>query len=202
MTRQKVILRHVESGGDVDADLIDRIDTALAKRAEDAWQTYLATAKSEALAAGRQFPDLEHDHWQWEHKVNITHRLLPYPTLGIECDDQVQGLMLLETDGHFAHVQAQTGSPLVYINLLATAPWNLPEVIDPPRYRGVGTILLTAAATLSVDLGFKGRLGLHSLPRSERWYNRLDITCLGPDPDKQNLKYYEMTPDQAQELIR
>jgi hypothetical protein len=112
--------------------------------------------------------------------------------------------MLLETDGHFARIATQAGSPLVYVNLLATAPWNLPEVNDPPRYRGVGTILLAAAATLSVDLGFKGRLGLHSLPRSEHWYERLKITNLGPDPDpqKQNLKYYEMTPDQAQYLIR
>ena len=195
--RQNVTLRHVESGNDVDAELVDRIDPAFAKRAEDAWQTYVATAKAEALAAHREFPDLEHDHWQWYQKVDITHRLLPYPTLGIECDGQVQGLMLLETDGHFGRLQVQIGSPLVYVNLLATAPWNLPEVIDPPRYRGVGTILLAAAATLSEDLGFKGRVGLHSLPRSEGWYDRLGLTCLGSDAGKQNLKYYEMTPDVA-----
>jgi hypothetical protein len=202
VTRQKVLLRHVESGGVVDADLIDRIDLVIAKRAEDGWQTYLATARAEALAAKRPFPDLEHDHWEWERKVSITHRLLPYPTLGIECEGQVQGLMLLETDGHFARIATQAGSPLVYVNLLATAPWNLPAVTDPPRYRGVGTVLLAAATTLSVDLGFKGRLGLHSLPRSEDWYERLGLTNLGSDSNKQNLKYYELTPDQAQNLIR
>lgn len=202
MTRQKVVLRHVESDTYLDAELIERVDPAFAKRAEDAWQTYLASAKAEAMSGNRDFPNLEHDHWRWQDKVNLTHHLLPYPTLGIECDGQVQGLMLLETDGHFAREQAQAGSPLVYVNLLATAPWNLPEVVDPPRYRGVGTILLTVAASLSVDLGFKGRIGLHSLPKSERWYDRVGLTCLGPDPNKQNLKYYEMTPDQAQDLIR
>jgi hypothetical protein len=202
VTQEKVILRHVDSGHDVEADLIDRIDTAFAKRAEDTWQTYLAAARATALAANRPFPDLEHDHWQWERKVKLTERFLPYPTLGIECDAQVQGLMLLETDGNFARLSTQTGSPLVYVNLLATAPWNLQEITDPPRYRGVGTILLAKAAAISIDLGFKGRLGLHSLPRSEPWYERLDFTCVGPDPKKQNLKYYEISPDQAQDLIR
>jgi hypothetical protein len=202
VTRHKVTLRHEQSGGYVDAELIERVDAALAKRAEDAWQTYIATAKVEALAANRPFPVLAHSHWEWERKVSITERLLPYPTLGIECAGHVQGLMLLETDGHFGQLPTQGGSPLVYVNILATAPWNLPGVTDPPRYRGVGTVLLTAAASMSVDLGFKGRLGLHSLPKSEEWYNRLGMTCLGSDPNKQGLKYYEMSPDQAQHLIR
>ena len=202
MTRSKVVLRHEASDAFVDAELLERVDAAFAKRAEDAWRTYVATAKAEALAAGRTFPTLEHTHWEWERKVSITQRLLPYPTLGIECDGQVQGLMLLETDGHFARLPAQTGSPLVYVTLLATAPWNLPGVADPPRYRGVGTVLLAAASHMSVDLGFKGRLGLHSLPRSETWYDRLGMSCLGNDPDKQGLKYYEITPDQAEDLVR
>ena len=201
MTQTRVALRHEASDTFVDAVLIDRVDPTFAKRAEDAWRTYIATAKAEALVANRPFPVLEHTHWRWEEKVTITQRLLPYPTLGIECDGQVQGLMMLETDGHFARLSTQTGSPLVYVTLLATAPWNLSGVTDPPRYRGVGTVLLAAAATISGDLGFKGRLGLHSLRRSEPWYNRLGMTCLGPDPAKQGLKYYEMTPDQAQELI-
>ena len=37
MTRERVVLRHVESGSVVEAELIDRIDSAIAKRAEDAW---------------------------------------------------------------------------------------------------------------------------------------------------------------------
>lgn len=186
----------------VDAELIDRVDAALAKRAEDSWKTFLAMARAEALATGRPFPNVEHGHWEWEHKVSMTERFLPYPTLGIECDGQVQGLALLETDGHFARLESQIGSPVVYVNLLATAPWNLPDVMEQPFYRGVGTVLLAAATAISLDLGFKGRLGLHSLPKSEKWYDDLGMTCLGADANKQDLKYYEMTPEQAQDLIR
>lgn len=202
MKREKVVLQHVESGEVVEADLIDRIDPLLAKRAEDAWQTYLAAAKATALTAGVSFPRLEHEHWRWEAKVKLTQNLLSYQTMAIECEGEVQGLMMLKTDGHFGRLPSQHDSPLVYVNLLATAPWNLSEVTSPPIYRGAGTILLAAAASLSVDLGFKGRLGLHSLSKSEGWYDRLEISCLGPDSEKQGLKYYEFTPDQADNLIR
>ena len=202
MTKRQIALLHQQSGEFVNAELIDRIDTAFAKRAEDSWQTFLAAARAEALATNRLFPVVDHDHWKWVEKVRLTERLLPYPTLGIECDGKVQGLMLVETDGHFGRLGLQLGTPLVYVNLLATAPWNLPGVVEQPLYRGVGTVMLAEAVSMSVDLGFKGRLGLHSLPKSQGWYERLGMICLEADPTKQNLKYYEMTPEQAQELIR
>lgn len=41
-----------------------------------------------------------------------------------------------------------------------------------PRLRGVGTALVTAAVALSEDEGFKGRIGLHSLPQAEDFYRR------------------------------
>ena len=202
MTKRQIVLLNQQSGGFVDAELIDRIDAAFAKRAEDSWQTFLAAAKVEALRTKRLFPEVDHDHWKWAEKVRLTEHLLPYPTLGIECDGQVQGLMLVETDGHFGRIGLQLGTPLVYVNLLATAPWNLPGVVEQPLYRGVGTVMLAAAVSMSVDLGFKGRLGLHSLRKSQGWYERLGMICLGADPTKQNLKYYELTPEQAQELIQ
>ncbi|MEO6803183.1 MAG: GNAT family N-acetyltransferase [Granulicella sp.] len=202
MTKHLVVLKDQRSGIFVDADLYERIDSSLAKRAEDSWQTYLATARSEAATSQRPFPKIDHEHWEWAEKVGLTERFLPYPTVGIECEGQVQGLMLLETDGHFARLDSQKGSPLVYVNLLATAPWNLSDVAAMPRFRGVGTVLLTAAVSTSVDLGFKGRLALHSLPKSQGWYDNLGMSCLGPDAAKHGLAYYEMTPEQAAELIR
>jgi hypothetical protein len=53
----------------------------------------------------------------------------------------------------------------------------------------------------SVEEGFKGRLGLHSLPNSERFYlEACRLTAVGRDP-KQNLLWLEFTPEQAERFL-
>jgi hypothetical protein len=194
-------LHEVSTGNYRDAELHERVDSASALKAQDSWLTYIALARAAAASAGTVLPKLPHEHWQWFEKVKLTERLLPYPTLGIECDGQMQGLMLLETDGHFARLSPGGRAPLVYVTLVATAPWNLTDVTREPRFQGVGLTLLAAAMELSLDLGFKGRVGLHSLPTSEWWYDKYGITCCGPDNNKQDLKYYEVTPEFARDFL-
>jgi hypothetical protein len=196
-----VPIKDLHANAIVDAEFYDRVDVSFAKRADDAWSTYLAQARSAALAAGLPFADPEHAHWEWEKKVRYTNRLLSYQTMGIQCDGQVQGLILFVTDGFFGRLPAQLNLPLTYVHLLGTAPWNLEEVVDKPKFAGVGTVLLRAAVETSVDLGFKGRIGLHSLPKAEHWYDRRGLTCLGLDAAKR-MKYYEMTELQAAAFIR
>ena len=186
----------------VPATLVERIDVAYARRTDDLWLTFLAAEIAKAQAAGAQLSPPEHVHWRWERKVAAVDRLLPYPTLAIEFEGDAQGLMMLKTDGEFAQLPVETGKALVYVVFLATAPWNLPAVVSRPRFRGVGTVLLRSAVETSLDLGFKGRLGLHSLPQSEQFYARLGMTPLGKDPKKQNLTYFEMTPAQATAFVR
>jgi hypothetical protein len=53
-----------------------------------------------------------------------------------------------------------------------------------------------------MDLGFKGRIALHSLPQANAWYERLGMATFGPDAEKQNLNYYEMTAEGAAAFIR
>jgi hypothetical protein len=48
------------------------------------------------------------------------------------------------------------------------------------------------AISLSVDLGFEGRLGLHSLPQSEDWYRKAGLTEVEFDKPKR-MRYFEMT---------
>ena len=50
---------------------------------------------------------------------------------------------------------------------------------------------------LSLDEGFHGRIGLHSLPQSEGFYAKY-CTDLGQDAAVYNLRYYEMTRQQSQ----
>ncbi len=59
-----------------------------------------------------------------------------------------------------ARVQAQFGKPIVYVEFLATAPWNRPEIQKPPRFRGIGTVMVAAAVEVSWELGYRGLMGL------------------------------------------
>jgi hypothetical protein len=44
----------------------------------------------------------------------------------------------------------------------------------------------------------KGRIGLHSLPLTEHFYGKVcRMTPAGRDPAKQNLVWFEYTPEQA-----
>ncbi len=110
--------------------------------------------------------------------------------------------MLLKTDGHFARLPKQERKPLVYVSYLATAPWNYREITEQPKFSGVGTVLLRAAVAISIDTEFKGRIGLHSLPKAEYFYERHGFECLGADPQKEDLKYYELSPEVAAVFMR
>lgn len=96
----------------------------------------------------------------------------------------------------------QAGKPLVYVEYLEVAPWNRPELGATPRLRGLGSALLTAAVMLSEAEGFRGRIGLHSLPQADDFYRRCGMTDLGLDPAYQNLRYFEMTAEQARAFLK
>ena len=100
-----------------------------------------------------------------------------------------------------AREPSQEGKPLVYVEYLEVAPWNRPELGATPRLRGLGTALMTATIALSEEEGFKGRIGLHSLPQADDFYRRCGMTDLGPDQAYQNLRYFEMTAEQARALL-
>ena len=90
-----------------------------------------------------------------------------------------------------------TGRDLVYIELLASAPWNRPTHSEGAKYKGVGRVLIGTAIRLSIDQGFNGRIGLHSLATSGSWYKDvLRLTDWGYDTVK-GMQYFEMTDEQA-----
>ena len=90
------------------------------------------------------------------------------------------------------------------VEFVDAAPCNRSDIIrQPPRFSGCGSILIRAAIEFSKLEGYKGRIGLHSLPQSNSFYaNKIGMTDLGPDPDYQNLRYFEMTPAQAEAFIK
>ena len=90
---------------------------------------------------------------------------------------------------------------VVYVDYLEAAPWNLKGIADPPRFLGVGTVLLVEAVRLSVETGHGGRVGLHSLPQSEPFYIRCRMSRVGPDPEYYDLTYFEYTEQQAADWL-
>ncbi len=57
---------------------------------------------------------------------------------------------------------------------------------------------MLAAIELSREMEYRGRIGLHSLSRSERFYReKCGMTDLGMD-EKKRMIYFEMTEAQAE----
>jgi hypothetical protein len=118
------------------------------------------------------------------------------------CNGVTQGMMIVDTTMHRCRIEIQKGKDLVYVEYVENAPWNRPELADLPRYRGIGSILIRAAIALSIEEEFKGRIGLHALPQSNGFYaNTCGMTDLGIDADYHDLRYFEMSPEQAEAFI-
>ena len=115
----------------------------------------------------------------------------------------MQGLLAVRTD-KTCRLAEQAGLPLVYVDYLATAPWNyapfLARIGGTPRYRRSGEALMRTAVALSRELGWGGRLGLHALPQADSFYARLGMIPLGVDEAYESLRYFEMTPEQADRM--
>jgi hypothetical protein len=203
-TRTTVFLRDIKSGQFVEAALIDGVSREDVEKAEGEWNPFLVE-QVRRMESGGVPKDLlpQHRHWDWRQKYDATEAYLAYRMFGIECQNQMQGLLLVTTAGKNCRIPSQAGKPLVYVHFLAAAPWNIPSIAPEPRFSLAGTILLGTALQLSIEEEFQGRIGLHSLPQADEWYRAsCGMTDLGPDPAAKGLRYFEMTPGQASEFLR
>lgn len=165
------------------------------------WQPALRRGRSRLSSwTAAADANVQDSHWDWVKKAMRATQVLAYETFAVECNGCTQGLMLVDTT-KFARLEHQRGKELVYIELVATAPWNRPQLVTQPQYKGVGRVLIGTAISLSYDLEFKGRVGLHSLPQSETWYREhAGFTDLGIDAPKE-MRYFEMTEEQASAFL-
>jgi hypothetical protein len=197
-----IFLFDVASGTGIEAELRAAIEEAQLVDWHTQWQPALIRTLQELARQGvpmAQWP--QSWHWDWRAKTAQVTGLLAFQGFSIVCAGMTQGLMRIDLT-KTAQAPVQKGKPLVYIDYLEVAPWNRPDLGQVARYKGVGTALMVAAIALSEHEGFKGRIGLHSLPQSESFYrDRCGMIDLGPDAVYQNLKYFEMTPDQAKAFL-
>lgn len=200
MTRTPISLFDATSNSLVDAILLDPVDAAQVEAVGKQWsQIRQDHAQRQPKGATH---GAEHGHWDWTKKAKKT-QLLAYRCLAIECRGEIQGLMLLELAARHAKLDPDKGKPLVYVDYVEAAPWNLRQFTDKPKYKLVGSLLVEAAVQTSIAESFGGRLGLHSLPQSEDFYQRkCNMTRIGPDPSVQNLCYFEFTRESASQYIK
>jgi len=131
-----VLLQALESGAFCHATLFRGIDQDGLRDIEEHWKPMFDAAAPENRP--------EDAHWEWADKVlRAQTKPLNCEIFGIEADNKTQGMMLVIKLGRqcFSRHQEHPGAPLVYIDFLATAPWNRPSMGDAPAYKGVGVTL-------------------------------------------------------------
>jgi hypothetical protein len=203
ITVSPIFLFNAERGEPEAAELWDGITDQQLGDWEGEWLPELFKAVQKLHRAGverRHWPQSR--HWNWRKKTEALQGMLAHPGFSIVCNGMTQGMMIVDTTMKRCRIEEQKGKNLVYVEFVENAPWNRPELAQPPLYRGIGSILVRAAIALSQEEEFKGRIGLHSLPQANSFYaNTCGMSDLSMDPDYQDLRYFEMTPEQAEAFI-
>jgi hypothetical protein len=192
-----------QTGAFEEARLYQPVDPSHLDDFDALWMPeFVRRFEAHVARGGRGTPEqLQDCRWEWRDLIEKYARRLDYESFALECAGSTQGLLLVATAA-FGRAAGNTGLEIVYVDRLATAPWNRLGGARPPVYKGVGRILLIAALSLSDELGFHRRLGLHSLPQAESWYREVcGMEDLGPDPAYANLRYFEMTETQATAFV-
>jgi hypothetical protein len=204
--RETIQIIDNQSGQLVDAEIFDEITLAHFIETQAAWRPVVleaARALSQNPTQATLIP--RHFHWDWTRK-EAELKMLALKFYGISCRGHLQGIMKVETVAHSCRLPEQRGKPLVYVDYIEAAPWNIKQLMTPlgkpQQYRAVGSRLFEAAVLQSDEEGFKGRIGLHSLPGAEGFYvKECGMTPVGRDPHKQNLLWCEFTPEQARRYL-
>jgi hypothetical protein len=191
----------------VAGELFDEVTATHFMDSQLEWRPVVLEAARALLQSGAS-PSMIPTHWHWDWVAKTSElRALSFSFWGIECEGHLQGLMKLDIDRRSSRLPAQKRKPVVYVDYLETAPWNVKVLMKAlgrkTRFGSVGTRLMEAAIRKSLEEGYKGRVALHSLPGAERFY--LDVcgmTAFERDPDKHNLLWCEFTPEQAESFIR
>lgn len=188
-----------------DAGIFHGIDTDNIAHVEGRWRPMFETRRREAEAVGQTMADInaEDAHWEWAKKAfaAIKNPLL-YDVFVMECGGGTQAIMITCKGGQdcFSRHSEHERAPLIYVELLATAPWNRPKLVAEPVYKGAGRALIGTAVSLSLEEEMNGRIALHSLPGAEVFYRDvIGMTDFGVDTEgvHEGLRYFELPSSQA-----
>ena len=176
MVQRSVLLARGQNNQRVSASLVDLAQKHL-EDFEASWRPMLEQAGA------------EDKFWDWVVKKRISLSSDNFEGYAVEYEGLTQGLMAIETQWHRSQIDRR--NRIVYVQAIASAPWNRKAVQPLPKLRGVGTALLLFARQRSLELGYGGCVGLHALPGAESFYDDQNMADYGPDPEQGNLTYFE-----------
>jgi GNAT superfamily N-acetyltransferase len=190
MTDRAVTLLDIRTDDLVNATLRMEMRQNEFRRITQDWDRMKMKYREILRENGKTLPP--NDTWNWEDKASSTtpdlHRFV-----GVATADGMQGMMMVAKTPEFSRKPYQQQTPVLYIEYIESAPWNLPEYAGvEARYRGVGSSLLAAAVDISIELGFRGRLALHSLGAARGFYVKSGFENLGLD-ESENLEWFELS---------
>lgn len=165
-------------------------DPVLLERAQESWRTQLEGTSEEDAG------------WDWVSKAsNADHTTY---ASGVEhvlliCQDDVHGMMITSRPDS-PPALSEFGKNLLYVEYLATAPRNRPEVASAPMFRAIGPLLLRHAILRSITLGFAGCVGLHSKPGAVKKYVSYKLLQRGLD-FQQGYEYFEGDTNWAKQFL-
>jgi hypothetical protein len=197
------IIDNVNHGRRIDAFLIEDPDDDYVEATDKLWWVYRQRFLLKRAASNMPAPG--HHHWSWKWKLQQeSKRNSFYKCFGIIADNEPQGLMLLNYGREYlARLPEQAGQLLIYLAYVESAPWNLREYCEKPRFGAVGAVLFKAAIEFSNRLGFEGRIGLHALPRVENYYEkRCKMRKCYADQNYGGLVYFESTPEDSLAFLK
>jgi GNAT superfamily N-acetyltransferase len=157
------------------AELI-RLDREQAAKQIDGNRWRLDVSKTNRSAEG------DH-HWVWRKLIGENHSKLNWVALAVQAQSgAIEGVTTYRIA---AFSKLSTGEGAVYIDRIAVAPRNRPWLVNPPKYKGIGRVLLLAAVRHSYSLGLKGRVWLTSLPseRTRAFYLKHGFQVIFQDDD-------------------
>lgn len=203
MDSTPVELLEYESSRSVRAWLHDEISPEHLTSYQSQWTAAFNDCEQRFRAGRLNREEIPEDaHWKWERKMAQRRGKLGFESYCIECEGQIEGLLILNFL-EICRIPVQARKDLVYLEYLATAPWNRRIGDQLPRFRRVGTLLFRAALQVSLANDLKGRIGLHSLPKAEGFYrDGIGMVDLGPDhsPSHQGLRYFELSEERASKI--
>jgi len=141
---------------------------------------------------------MEDNHWNWFEKA-FAYNTDEYEWFHLYADGKPQAACLIY------HPEASALGPgdIFYIKFVAVAPWNRTCDLRPREFRGLGEIILRAVQRFAVnELKLRPGFCLHSLPRAEGFYTKLEMVKVAGKEDAQLLAYFELPQVLAAKLMK
>jgi hypothetical protein len=188
---ESIRLKSGETGGYVDADIVQLTKMAAYWRIKFSWGLF-----SGPFCTPREEP--ADSHWRWP---NLVRKFRKNPE--VKCaaartpDGAYQGGIIYRRDGVSL---LEPNAKAVLGERLATAPQNRVRYAKNPLYRGVGEGLTMLLVVESYLWGFGGRVSLFSLQSSLDFYKKLNFIPTGFHED--DMIHVELVPEVATDLLK